>query len=85
MNFLMLGIHRQLDERLDVFPAVQCPEPTKWILDKRLEGVAENLRIPALLGRSITEIAFSWGFNDLSHFSRAVRAKFGASPKAFRP
>jgi AraC-like DNA-binding protein len=58
--------------------------PTKWILEKRLEGVAEDLRIPALLGRSITEIAFSWGFNDLSHFNRAFRAKFGVSPKAFR-
>jgi AraC-like DNA-binding protein len=58
--------------------------PTKWILDKRLEGVAEDLRVPALIGRSITEIAFSWGFNDLSHFNRAFRAKFGVSPKAFR-
>jgi len=46
--------------------------------------VAEDLRIPALLGRSITEIAFSWDFSDLSHFNRAFRAKFGAGPTAFR-
>lgn len=58
--------------------------PTKWILERRLEGVAEDLRIKALSGRSITEIAFSWGFNDLSHFNRAFKARFGVSPKAYR-
>ncbi len=58
--------------------------PTKWILEKRLDGVAENLRLKALSRRSITEIAFSWGFNDLSHFNRTFKARFGVSPRAYR-
>jgi AraC-like DNA-binding protein len=58
--------------------------PGKWILDQRLEGVADDLRAATLKSRSITEIAFSWGFNDLSSFNRAFKAKFGHSPRALR-
>lgn len=58
--------------------------PGKWILDQRLEGVADDLRSASLKSRSITEIAFSWGFNDLSSFNRAFKAKFGVSPKTVR-
>ena len=58
--------------------------PGKWILDQRLDGVADDLRAAALKSRSITEIAFSWGFNDLSSFNRAFKAKFGLSPRALR-
>ena len=32
----------------------------------------------------ITEIAFRWGFNDSAHFSKAFRAEFGQSPRAYR-
>jgi AraC-like DNA-binding protein len=32
----------------------------------------------------VTDIAFSWGFNDAAHFSRAFRARFGCSPRALR-
>ena len=34
--------------------------------------------------RSITDIAFSVGFNDLSYFSRAFAERFGMSPRSFR-
>ena len=33
-------------------------------------------------GRTITEIAFRWGFNDMAHFSRAFKAEFGSPPRA---
>jgi AraC-like DNA-binding protein len=58
--------------------------PGKWILEQRLEGVADDLRTASLSSRPITEIAFSWGFNDLSSFNRAFKTKFGISPKALR-
>jgi AraC-like DNA-binding protein len=58
--------------------------PGKWILDQRLEGVAEDLRRASLRSRPITEIAFSWGFNDLSSFNRAFKAKFRLSPRQLR-
>ncbi len=34
--------------------------------------------------RPITEIALSWGFSNLSHFSRVFREHTGASPSEFR-
>lgn len=33
---------------------------------------------------SITQIAFNWGFNEMSHFSRAFRRRFGVSPRDYR-
>jgi AraC-like DNA-binding protein len=30
-------------------------------------------------------MAFSWDFNDVAHFSRAFRQRFGQSPRGFRP
>jgi AraC-like DNA-binding protein len=34
--------------------------------------------------RSITEIAYMWGFSDAANFSRVFKMAFGVSPKAFR-
>ena len=48
----------------------------------RLEGCRNDLKNPALTGRSLTEIAFSWGFNSYPHFSRKFRNEFGASPRS---
>jgi AraC family transcriptional activator of tynA and feaB len=33
---------------------------------------------------NISEIAYAWGFNDLSHFNRAFRARFGMTPREWR-
>jgi AraC-like DNA-binding protein len=55
--------------------------PSAFILERRLERAAQQL---GARGASVTEAAFSLGFNDLSHFSRVFRKRFGASPRAFR-
>jgi AraC-like DNA-binding protein len=34
--------------------------------------------------RSISEIAFAWGFNDATTFGRAFRAAFGVTPRDYR-
>jgi AraC-like DNA-binding protein len=34
--------------------------------------------------RTITEIALSWGFSDVAHFSRLFKSAFGMSPNMFR-
>ncbi|QYD68314.1 helix-turn-helix domain-containing protein [Paraburkholderia edwinii] len=34
--------------------------------------------------RTITEIALSWGFSDVAHFSRLFKSAFGMSPNTFR-
>ena len=57
---------------------------TEWIWAQRLERVKRDLCDPALASRSVSEVAFSWGFNDAAHFSRAFRARFGCAPREFR-
>ena len=57
---------------------------SQWIKQRRLDRCAAQLRDPALRSQSITEIAFRWGFNDAAHFSRAFRAEFAQTPRAFR-
>jgi AraC-like DNA-binding protein len=58
--------------------------PSQWVAEQRLTRVAGNLRDPAHAKRSVTDIALSWGFGDLSHFSRAFRQRFGTSARAWR-
>lgn len=55
-----------------------------YIWCKRLECVRRDFSDPAHGRRTITDIAFSWGFSSSSHFSRLVRDSFGVSPRRFR-
>jgi AraC-like DNA-binding protein len=55
-----------------------------WIWAQRLDAARRDLCDPALHARSVSEIAFSWGFNDAAHFSRAFRARFGCAPSELR-
>jgi AraC-like DNA-binding protein len=55
-----------------------------YILRRRLEECARDLVDPALAEVSITEVAFSWGFNSGPHFARSFRNRFGSSPREFR-
>jgi transcriptional regulator GlxA family with amidase domain len=53
----------------------------RHILRRRLERCRDDLPDPA---RTVTEIAFRWGFRSPAHFSRAYRAHFGVPPSAHR-
>ncbi|GIK26436.1 MAG: transcriptional regulator [Betaproteobacteria bacterium] len=55
---------------------------TIWRL--RLEHCRRDLVSPACAWKSITEIAFSWGFSSATHFSKAFKDAYGLSPKAYR-
>lgn len=55
-----------------------------WIWNQRLDGAKRDICDPAVAGRTITEIAFGWGFNDAAHFSRMFRARFGCSARELR-
>lgn len=57
--------------------------PLAYIRGKRLERAARALREDGV-GCNITELSFSLGFNDLSHFSRAFKAQYGVGPRQFR-
>lgn len=55
-----------------------------YILRRRLEQCAKQFLDPLWRKRTITEIAFGWGFNSANHFSRSFRALYGLSPRDFR-
>jgi AraC-like DNA-binding protein len=56
----------------------------EWIWAQRLDAARRDLCDPSFSARSVSEIAFSWGFNDAAHFSRAFRARFGCSARELR-
>ncbi|MGY8638198.1 helix-turn-helix domain-containing protein [Bradyrhizobium sp. 14AA] len=56
----------------------------RYVLAERLGQCRRDLASPVLAHRHISEIAFAWGFNDLSHFGRVFREHFGMSPRDFR-
>jgi AraC family transcriptional regulator, positive regulator of tynA and feaB len=55
-----------------------------WIREQRLERCSADFVDRRFSGKSITEIAFSWGFSDSAHFSRCFKLRFGVSPREFR-
>ncbi|MBN9099694.1 MAG: helix-turn-helix domain-containing protein [Pseudonocardia sp.] len=56
----------------------------EWIWAQRLDAVRADLCDPTLRHRTISDLAFSWGFVDASHFSRAFRARFGRTAREVR-
>jgi AraC-like DNA-binding protein len=57
--------------------------PLAYIRRKRLERAARALR-ESHGTCNITELSFSLGFNDLSHFSRTFKAFYGVGPREYR-
>lgn len=55
-----------------------------YILRRRLEQCAKQFADPLWNRRTITEIAFDWGFNNATHFARVFRNKYGQSPRDYR-
>jgi len=56
----------------------------RYIIARRLERCRRALEDPTHANRMIGEIAFSWGFADLSHFIRRFKAEFGCTPGEYR-
>lgn len=55
-----------------------------WIRSQRLRRCRKDLCDPRLQAKSITEIAFYWGFNDSAHFSHAFKKEFLLAPRDLR-
>ena len=55
-----------------------------WVREQRLDRCRDEIVDPVHALRSISEIAFSHGFNDAAHFSRAFSRRFGEAPSALR-
>ena len=52
-----------------------------WIHEYMLDAISHELKFS---GRSIKEIAFDFGFDNLSTFGKFFKAHFGVSPRAYR-
>ncbi|WP_407316429.1 helix-turn-helix domain-containing protein [Pseudomonas sp. nanlin1] len=57
---------------------------SEYIWQRRLARCAEDLRNPAHTHRSLTDIAYAWGYGSSSHFSRHFKSVYGMSPRLFR-
>ena len=56
----------------------------QYILNRRLQGAAAQLRAIDHAHRKIGDIAFDWCFNELSHFSRAFKSHYGCTAREWR-
>lgn len=56
----------------------------RWLLAARLDACATTLRAPDQAGSGIAEVAYRWGFNDLSHFNKCFRQRFAMTPRQWR-
>jgi AraC-like DNA-binding protein len=58
--------------------SVEGTTPIRWLWQQRLTASYKALAEGRV--RQVTDAAFSFGFTDISHFSRAFKKKFGCSP-----
>lgn len=56
----------------------------RFVTERRLERCRSALQDAAQAHRSVGEIAFNWGFSDLSHFGRRFKARYGLTPTEYR-
>lgn len=55
--------------------------PGKWLMEKRLNYA---LHLLTNMNKTVTETAFESGFENVSHFSRAFRQRFGTTPASIK-
>ena len=77
------GLHTSASTLHRAFAGEPC-SISEWIWAQRLDAVRTDLCDPALRHRTIGDLAFSWGFVDASHFSRAFKARFGCTARDVR-
>lgn len=56
----------------------------EYVIMLRLARCKQDLGNPLMVSRSLTEVAFSWGFQSSAHFSRRFKSEFGVSPITYR-
>jgi AraC-like DNA-binding protein len=57
---------------------------TRLIQTRRLARCRQALEDPLQDHRTISEIAYGWGFSDMTHFGRRFKSAFGSSPRDYR-
>lgn len=59
------------------FQRIYGAPPAKWIREQRLEKARELLSTTPM---TVTQVCYSLGFENLAHFSRIFKQKFGIAP-----
>ena len=81
----LIAKHHHISERYQrMLFASTGTTVSRYILEQRLALCREALENKSLRDYSITQIAFSYGFNDAAHFSRKFKECYGVSPKECR-
>lgn len=83
-NTIARGVQLSARHVYDLFAEKDGETLMKWVWKQRLQMCRRDLSEPALRSRSISEIAYTWGFSNVSHFSRAFKADYGIGPREFR-
>lgn len=66
------------------FAAAGEATPMRYVQKLRLERIRDELSTPVSQGRTMADIAFSWGCRHLGEFNRQYRAAFGQTPSQTR-
>jgi len=56
----------------------------RYIQERRLARCRRALEDPQQAHRSLSEIAYGWGFSDMTHFGRSFRKAHGMLPSEYR-
>lgn len=64
--------------------AEQNTSITRLIRTRRLERCRMALEDPLQRHRTVSEIAYGWGFSDMTHFTRSFKTRYDAAPRDYR-
>jgi AraC family transcriptional activator of tynA and feaB len=56
----------------------------RLVLAMRLARCRQALEDPFQDNRTVSEIAYGWGFSDMTHFGRCFKAMYDVSPRDYR-
>jgi AraC-like DNA-binding protein len=56
----------------------------RYLFERRLEKCRQALVDARQDAKTITDIAYAWGFSDMSHFGRIFKARHGLTPRDYR-
>lgn len=63
------------------FQAIYNSSPLRWIRNRRLD-IAKELLLHTSL--SVTDVCFSTGFENVAHFSKVFKERFGVAPSTYK-
>jgi AraC-like DNA-binding protein len=55
-----------------------------YVAATRLDNVRQDLLCPSWDKRHVSDLAYRWGFSDLSTFNRSFKRRFGCAPTQYR-